>query len=257
MPGLLDGKIALVTGASSGIGRATSLEMARNGARVTVADVNEEGGRDTVDAIEKAGGEAIFVRADVTSGADVQAMIRTAVESFGRLDCAVNNAGVGGTSRDGRRFATHEYPEELWTRIIAVNLTGVFLCLQHEIGQMLAQGGGAIVNIASIAGLVGGFGTPYGASKHAVVGMTRNTALEYARSGIRVNAVCPGVVETPMVAAVFGAVPGLEERWRETEPIGRFSAPSEIAAAVTWLCSDAASFVTGVALPVDDGWTAQ
>lgn len=257
MPGLLDGKIALVTGASSGIGRATSLEMARNGARVTVADVNEEGGRETVDAIEKAGGEAIFVRADVTSGADVQAMIRTAVESFGRLDCAVNNAGVGGTSRDGRRFATHEYPEELWTRIIAVNLTGVFLCLQHEIGQMLAQGGGAIVNIASIAGLVGGFGTPYGASKHAVVGMTRNTALEYARSGIRVNAVCPGVVETPMVAAVFGAVPGLEERWRETEPIGRFSAPSEIAAAVTWLCSDAASFVTGVALPVDDGWTAQ
>lgn len=257
MPGLLDGKIALVTGASSGIGRATSLEMARNGARVTVADVNEEGGRETVDAIEKAGGEAIFVRADVTSGADVQAMIRTAVESFGRLDCAVNNAGVGGTSRDGRRFATHEYPEELWTRIIAVNLTGVFLCLQHEIGQMLAQGGGAIVNIASITGLVGGFGTPYGASKHAVVGMTRNTALEYARSGIRVNAVCPGVVETPMVAAVFGAVPGLEERWRETEPIGRFSAPSEIAAAVTWLCSDAASFVTGVALPVDGGWTAQ
>lgn len=257
MPGLLDGKVSLVTGAGSGIGRATSLEMARSGARVAVADVNEEGGRETVDAIEKAGGEAIFVRADVTNSADVQAMIETAVESYGRLDCAVNNAGVGGTSRDGRRFATHEYPDEMWERIISVNLTGVFRCLKYEINQMLAQGGGAIVNIASIAGLVGGFGTPYGASKHGVVGMTRNTALEYARSGIRVNAVCPGVVETRMVAAVFGAVPGLEERWREIEPIGRFSAPSEIAAAVTWLCSDAASFVTGVALPVDGGWTAQ
>jgi NAD(P)-dependent dehydrogenase (short-subunit alcohol dehydrogenase family) len=230
--------------------------MARNGARVAVADVNDDGGRETVDAIEKAGGEAIVIRADVVDGADVQAMIRTTVESFGRLDCAVNNAGIGG-STGGRRYATHEYPDELWTRIISVNLTGVFLCLKHEIVQMLGQGGGAIVNIASIAGLVGGFGTPYGASKHGVIGMTRNTALEYARSGIRVNAVCPGVVETPMVAAVFGAVPGLEERWRETEPIGRFSAPSEIAAAVTWLCSDAASFVTGVALPVDGGWTAQ
>ena len=257
MPDLLDGKSALVTGAGSGIGRATSLEMARNGARVAVADVNEEGGRETVDAIEKAGGEAIFVRADVTSTQDVQKLIRTTVETFGRLDCAVNNAGIGGTRQDGRRFATHEYPEEMWARILAVNLTGVFLCLQHEIRQMLEQGGGAIVNIASIAGLVGGFGTPYTASKHGVVGLTRNAALEYARSGIRVNAVCPGVVETPMVAAVFGAVPGLEERWREVEPIGRFSAPSEIAAAVTWLCSDAASFVTGVALPVDGGWTAQ
>ena len=257
MPDLLEGKSALVTGAGSGIGRATSLEMARNGARVAVADVNEEGGRETVDAIEKAGGEAIFVRADVTSSQEVQNLIRTTVETFGRLDCAVNNAGIGGTRQDGRRFATHEYPEEMWARILAVNLTGVFLCLQHEIRQMLEQGGGAIVNIASIAGLVGGFGTPYTASKHGVVGVTRNSALEYARSGIRVNAVCPGVVETPMVAAVFGAVPGLEDRWREVEPIGRFSAPSEIAAAVTWLCSDAASFVTGVALPVDGGWTAQ
>ena len=256
MAGLLEGKVGLVTGAGSGIGRATSLEMARNGARLAVADVNEDGGRETVDLVEKAGGEAIFVRADVTSSADVQAMIRTTVESFGRLDCAVNNAGIGG-STGGRRYATHEYPDELWERIIAVNLKGVFTCLKHEIGQMLEQGGGAIVNIASIAGLVGGFGTPYGASKHGVVGMTRNTAIEYARQGIRVNAVCPGVVETPMVAAVFGAVPDLEERWREVEPIGRFSAPSEIAAAITWLLSDAASFVTGVALPVDGGWTAQ
>jgi NAD(P)-dependent dehydrogenase (short-subunit alcohol dehydrogenase family) len=256
MPDLLDGKTALVTGAGSGIGRATSLELARNGARLVVADVNEDGGRETVDTVEKAGGEAIFVRADVTSSADVRAMIRTTIDSFGRLDCAVNNAGIGGTT-GGRRYVTHEYPDEWWDRIIAVNLTGVFLCLKHEIGQMLEQGGGAIVNIASIAGLVGGFGTPYSASKHGVVGVTRNTALEYARSGIRVNAVCPGVVETPMVEAFFEAVPGVEERLRETEPIGRFSAPSEIAAAITWLLSDAASFVTGVALPVDGGWTAQ
>lgn len=257
MPGLLERKIALVPGAGSGIGRATSLEMAQHGAKVVVADVDEDGGRETVDSIEKAGGEAIFVRADVSSSTDVQALVGATVRAYGRLDCAVNNAGIGGTSRDGRRYATHECPEEVWARILTVNLTGVFLCLKHEIAQMLEQGGGAIVNIASIAGLVGGFGTPYVASKHGVVGVTKNIALEYARQGIRVNAVCPGVVETPMVAAAFGATPGLEERWREVEPIGRFAAPSEIAAAVTWLCSDAASFVTGVALPVDGGWTAQ
>jgi NAD(P)-dependent dehydrogenase (short-subunit alcohol dehydrogenase family) len=255
--GSLDGKIALVTGAGSGIGRATSLTMARRGAKVVVADVNEEGGRETVDAVEQAGGEALFVRADVASSADVQALIRATVETYGRLDCAVNNAGIGGTTGEGRRYATHEYPEELWARILSVNLTGVFLCLKHEIVQMLGQGGGAIVNIASIAGLVGGFGTAYVASKHGVAGVTRNAALEYARQGIRINAVCPGVVETPMVASVFGAIPGLEERWRETEPIGRFAAPREIAEAVAWLCSDAASFVTGIALPVDGGWTAQ
>ncbi len=257
MPGLLDGKIALVTGAGSGIGRATALEMARNGAKVVVADVVEEGGRGTVDAIERADGEAVFVRADVTSGTDVAAMIRTAVDTYGRLDCAVNNAGIGGTSRDGRRYATHECPDDQWARILGVNLTGVFLCLKHEITQMLAQGGGAIVNTASIAGMVGGFGTPYVASKHGVVGVTRNVALEYARQGIRVNAVCPGPIQTPMVEAAFAAVPDLEERWLATEPVGRIAAPSEVAAAITWLCSDAASFVTGIAMPVDGGWTAQ
>jgi NAD(P)-dependent dehydrogenase (short-subunit alcohol dehydrogenase family) len=255
--GLLEGKVGLVTGAGSGIGRATSLEMARNGARLFVADVDEGGGRATVDLIEKAGGEATFVRADVSVEADVANLVRATVAAHGRLDCAVNNAGIGGTSRDGRRYATHECPEEVWARILAVNLTGVFLCLKHEIAQMLQQGGGAIVNLASIAGLVGGFGTPYGASKHGVMGMTRNAALEYAKQGIRVNAVCPGVVQTPMVEAAFNAVPGLEERYRQTEPIGRFAAPREIAAAITWLCSDAASFVTGVGLPVDGGWTAQ
>lgn len=257
MPGQLEGKVSLVTGAGSGIGRATSLEMARGGAKLVVSDVNEEGGRQTVDAIETAGGEAIFMRADVSSEADVARLIKATVETYGRLDCAFNNAGIGGTSGDGRRYATHEYPEAQWARIIATNLTGVFLCLKHEIAQMLQQGGGAIVNTASVAGLVGPFGAAYTAAKHGVVGLTRNTALEYARQGIRINAICPGPVDTPMVAAAFQAIPGLEDRWREISPVGRFAAPDEMATVVAWLCSDAASYVTGVALPVDGGWTAQ
>jgi NAD(P)-dependent dehydrogenase (short-subunit alcohol dehydrogenase family) len=193
----------------------------------------------------------------VTREADVERLVRTTVDSFGRLDCAVNNAGIGGGSPDGRRFATHECPEEHWARIVAVNLTGVFLCLKHEISQMLAQGGGAIVNLASIAGLVGGFGTPYVAAKHGVVGVTRNSALEYAQQGIRINAVCPGPIQTPMVARAFAATPDLEQRWLATEPVGRLGDPSEVAVAITWLCSDAASYVTGIAMPVDGGWTAQ
>jgi NAD(P)-dependent dehydrogenase (short-subunit alcohol dehydrogenase family) len=257
MAGLLDGKVALVTGAGSGIGRATSLEMVRNGARVAVADVNEEGGRETVDTIETAGGEAVFVRADVTSSADVQSMIRATVESFGRLDCAVNNAGISGLPPDGRHYEPHEIPESQWARVISTNLTGVFLCLQQEIAQMLTQGGGAIVNLGSIYGLVGARGAPYVASKHGVVGLTRSFALVYAQQGIRINAVCPGHTETPMVAGVFAARPEEEERLRVTYPVGRLGRPGEIAEAIAWLCSDAASFVTGVALPVDGGWTAQ
>ena len=257
MPGLLEGKVGLITGAGSGIGRATSLEMARNGARVAVADVHEDGGRETVDAIEKAGGQAIFVRADVTSGPDVRALIRTTVESFGRLDCAVNNAGISGLPPDGRTYEPHEVPEALWATVIGVNLTGVFLCLQQEIAEMLKQGGGAIVNLASIYGLVGARGAPYVASKHGVVGLTRSFALVYAPQGIRINAVSPGHTETPMVAGVFAARPEEEARLRATYPVGRLGQPGEIAAAITWLLSDVASFVTGVALPVDGGWTAQ
>ena len=169
-----------------------------------------------------------------------------------RLDCAHNNAGIAVVAG-----LTHEIPDEVWARVLAVNLTGVWLCLKHEIAQMLAQGGGAIVNTASVAGLVGGVGSAYVASKHGVVGLTKNAALEYAQRGIRVNAVCPGVVRTKMVEDVFAQVEGLEERWLATEPVGRFAAPEEIAAAVVWLCTDAASFVTGVALPVDGGYTAQ
>jgi NAD(P)-dependent dehydrogenase (short-subunit alcohol dehydrogenase family) len=255
--GVLDGKITLVTGAGSGIGRATALRMARSGARIVAADVNEEGGRETVDAIEQAGGEAIFVRADVADSADVQALIRAAVDMYGRLDCAFNNAGISGLPPDGQNYAPHEIPESLWARVISINLTGVFLCLQQEIAQMLTQGGGAIVNTASIYGLVGARGAPYVASKHGVVGITRSFALAYAQQGIRVNAVCPGHTETPMVASVFAARPEEEERLRATYPVGRLGVASEIADAVAWLCSDAASFVTGIALPVDGGWTAQ
>ncbi|MFN8525584.1 MAG: SDR family oxidoreductase [Chloroflexota bacterium] len=256
MAGLLDGRVGLVTGAGSGIGRATSLELARQGARVVVADVSEDGGRETVDAIEKAGGDAIFVRANVVDEAEVKRMVEASVAAFGRLDCAFNNAGIGGVSGGGP-YATHEYPEAAWAQIVAINLTGVFLCLKHELAQMRQQGGGAIVNTASIAGLTGGFGAAYTAAKHGVIGLTRNAALEYAQQGIRVNAVCPGPVETPLLARGLAAVPGREARWRELDPMGRFGSAEEIAAVVAWLFSDAASYVTGVAMPVDGGWTAQ
>jgi NAD(P)-dependent dehydrogenase (short-subunit alcohol dehydrogenase family) len=156
-----------------------------------------------------------------------------------------------------RAGATHEIPEESWERVLAVNLTGVWLCMKHEVVQMLAQGGGAIVNTASVAGLVAGFSSSYVAAKHGVVGLTKNAALEYAQRGIRVNAVCPGAVRTTLLEGVFAQVPGLEERYLSTEPVGRFAAPEEIAGAVVWLCTDSASFVTGVALPVDGGWVAQ
>jgi NAD(P)-dependent dehydrogenase (short-subunit alcohol dehydrogenase family) len=253
MPGVLDRKVAVVTGGGSGIGRATAVAMAREGAAVIVADVAAEGAQATVSTIRESGGRATCVEADVSRTADVERLIATAVDGFGRLDCAFNNAGVGGPIG-----STHEVTEEAWARVLAVNLTGVWLCMKHELSQMLRQGGsGAIINTASVAGLVGGTSTPYAASKHGIVGLTKNAALEYAARGIRINAVCPGVVMTPMVAGAFASRPGLEERWRAAAPIGRFAAPEEVASAVVWLCSEAASYVTGVALPVDGGWVAQ
>jgi NAD(P)-dependent dehydrogenase (short-subunit alcohol dehydrogenase family) len=206
----------------------------------------------TVERITQAGGEAIFVAADVSKADDVQRLIDRTVQTYGRLDCAHNNAGIGVGGQ------THEIALDAWNRALAVNLTGVFLCVKHEIAQLLGQGGGgAIVNTASIAGLVGGFSSPYVASKHGVIGLTKQASLEYAQQGIRINAVCPGVIETPLVAWAFANRPGLDARWLASEPIGRFGRPEEVAAAVVWLCSEAASFVTGVALPVDGGWTAQ
>ncbi len=253
MPGRLDNKIALVTGAGSGIGRATALVFAREGAKVVVSDIVVEGGEETVRQIETAGGEALFVKADVSKGADVEALITQAVETYGRLDCAFNNAGIEGGVKP-----TIDCTEEEFDRTIAVNLTGVWLCMKYELQQMLSQGGGAIVNTASVAGLIGFPGLPdYVASKHGVLGLTKTAALEYAKSGIRVNAVCPGVIQTPMVERGAQLSPGFDELAVSMEPVGRFGQPAEVGEAVVWLCSDAASFVTGHPMTVDGGLVAQ
>ena len=253
MAGHVEGKVALVTGGASGIGRATALTFAREGAKLVIADMNEDGGQQTVHLITEQGGEAIFVRTDVSQAVEVQALISKAVETYGRLDCAHNNAGIAG----GVRARTAEYPEDRWHQVIAVNLTGVWLCMKYEIPQMLHQGGGTIVNTASAAGLVGSRGTSaYVASKHGVVGLTKTAALEYAQQGIRVNCVCPGAIQTPMTDRAWSD-PARRARVIASEPVGRIGNPEEIAEAVVWLCSDAASFVTGHAMSVDGGYVAQ
>ena len=253
MPGRVAGKVALVTGGASGIGRATALTFAREGAKLIIADMNEEGGHQTVHMIMEKGGEAIFVRTDVSKAVEVQALISQAVKTYGRLDCAHNNAGISG----GGRALTAEYPEDRWQQVIAVNLTGVWLCMKYEMVQMLLQGGGSIVNTASAAGLVGlPYASAYVASKHGVVGLTKTAALEYAQQGIRVNCVCPGVIHTPMTERGLSD-PERRARIIAMEPIGRVGAPEEVAEAVVWLCSDAASFVTGHAMSVDGGLVAQ
>jgi len=253
MAGRVEGKVALVTGGASGIGRATALTFAREGAKLVIADINEDSGQQTVHMITEQGGEAIFVRTDVSRAVEVQALISKAVETYGRLDCAHNNAGIAG----GVRALTADYPEERWHHVIAVNLTGVWLCMQYEIPQMRSQGSGAIVNTASAWGLVGAPGaSAYVASKHGVVGLTKTAALEYAQQGIRVNCICPGVIETPMTERGLSD-PELRARLLASEPIGRVGTPEEIAEAVVWLCSDAASFVTGHAMSVDGGYVTQ
>lgn len=253
MAGRVQGKVALVTGGASGIGRATALAFAREGAKVVVSDVISSGGEETVALIKGAGGDALFVKADVAQPTEVNALISQVVATYGRLDCAFNNAGI-----EGMMASTVECTEENWDRTLAINLKGVWLCMKAEIAQMLKQGGGAIVNTASVAGLVGFAGLPaYVASKHAVVGLTKTAALEYAKSGIRINAVCPGVIHTPMVERLFQNNPQAGERIAALEPIGRLGKPEEIAEAVVWLCSDAASFVTGLPMAVDGGLIAQ
>jgi NAD(P)-dependent dehydrogenase (short-subunit alcohol dehydrogenase family) len=246
-------KVALVTGASSGIGRATALTFAREGAKVVVADMNVIGGQETVQLVKAAGGDAFFVETDVSQAASVEAMVSKTVETYGRLDYAHNNAGV-----EGVLSRTAEHTEEDWDPVIRINLKGVWLCMKYEIPQMLQQGAGAIVNTASGAGLIGVKRmSAYVASKHGVVGLTKTAALEYAKAGIRVNAVCPGVIQTPMVARVSGNRPDVLDKMIAAEPIGRSGQPEEIAEAVVWLCSDAASFVTGHAMAVDGGAVAQ
>lgn len=249
---LLSGKIAVITGAASGIGRGSALVFAGHGAKVAIADVNVQGGEETAELVRKAGGEALFVQADVSNAQEVAAMVEKVVGQWGRLDCALNNAGI-----DGLMGATADCTEENWGKVIAVNLTGVFLCMKYEIQQMLKQGGGAIVNISSVAGLVGYPGIPaYVASKHGVVGLTKNAALEYAKQGIRVNAVCPGAIRTPMLddAIRQGMIP--EDQLLGLEPIGRLGLPEEIGEAAAWLCSEKSGFMTGHAMAVDGGWAA-
>lgn len=253
MAGQFDGKVALVTGAGSGIGRASALAFAREGAKIVVADIVVEGGEETVRMIKAAGGEALFAKADVSEAAEVQALVKSAVQTYGRLDYAHNNAGIMGAMAP-----TADCTEENWDRLMAINLKGVWLCMRYEIPQMRKQGGGAIVNTSSAAGLVA-FPTlsAYVASKHGVAGLTKTAALEYARASIRVNAVCPGFIRTPMVEPFAAGAPEAEAQFLGTLPIGRAGTPEEVAEAVVWLCSDAASYVTGHAMLIDGGMTTQ
>jgi len=248
---LLEGRVAVITGGSSGIGRAAAVAFAREGAQVAIGARRQQEGEETARLVREAGGQALFVQTDVSQTDQVQRLIQAAVERWGHLDCAFNNAGI-----EGDAFVlTADYSEDTWDKIIAINLTGVFLSMKYEIQQMLKHGSGTIVNMSSIAGLTGGgIGSPYFASKHGVVGLTKAAAIEYAKSGIRVNAVCPAVIDTDM------AQRGFSEMWDvvvNMHPVGRVGKPQEVADAVVWLCSERASFITGVALPVDGGLLAQ
>ncbi len=249
----LNGKVALVTGGASGIGRATAVAFARGGAKVAIADIDGRGGEQTLGMIQQAGGDGLFAGCDVSSAADVKALIERVVSRYGRLDCAANIAAIEGTPR-----RIDQVPDEEFDRIIQVNLRGVWLCMKYEVVQMLKQAsGGAIVNLSSAAGLVGSVRSPaYGASKHGVVGLTKSAALQLAKNNVRVNAVCPGGILTPMTERIAAAAGGTQAQLGAAHPVGRMGRPEEIAAAVLWLCSDEASFVTGFAAPVDGGLTA-
>ena len=245
-----ESKIALVTGGNSGIGKAIALAFAKQGAKVVVAARRVGEGEETVAMIKNSGGEAHFVETDVSDTNEVKAMIAACITEYGGLDYAVNNAGIEGTPLT----PTAEYEEEVWDKVIDINLKGVWLCMKYEIPEMLKSGQGAIVNMSSVAGLIGGrAGVAYYASKHGVIGITKAAALEYAAQGLRINAVCPAIIETPMVDRAF---PKNEERTAQLKamhPVGRFGQPEEVASATLWLCSEGASFVTGHSLAVDGG----
>lgn len=246
-------KVVFVTGASSGIGRATALAFAAKGAKVACVDVQENDGKKTCQMVKEVGGTAIFLKCDVSKTQDVKSAIEQTVSQFGRIDCAFNNAGI-----EGGQALTPDCTEENWSRVIDINLKGVWLCMKYQIPLMLKQKGGVIVNCSSIAGLIGFPSIPaYVASKHGVIGLTKTAALEYAKSNIRINAVCPGVIQTPMIDRFAHGEAQIQNQLVAGEPVGRVGVPDEIASAVLWLCSDGASFVTGHAMPIDGGWTAQ
>jgi NAD(P)-dependent dehydrogenase (short-subunit alcohol dehydrogenase family) len=249
MPGEYEGKVVIVTGGSYGIGRAAAIGFARRGAKVAIADLDVERGEETLRQVKQEGGNAIYVRTDVSSEADVKALVEKTVKTYGRLDCAFNNAGIH------KRFvSTIDFTAEDWEEMINVNLKSVWLCMKYEIPEMLKRGKGAIVNTSSVAGLIGAPSNPaYPASKHAVVGITKSTALEFARKGIRVNCVCPGPTRTGMNEDLVATYPEIVEAMDQKVPMGRIGEPEEVAAAAIFLCSDEASYITGHALPVDGG----
>jgi NAD(P)-dependent dehydrogenase (short-subunit alcohol dehydrogenase family) len=253
MEKIFQNQVAVVTGGSFGIGRATAVAFAQRGAKVIIADLVEDKDGETLRQIKAAGSEGIFVQCDVSKSNDVKGLIDKCIVTYGRLDYAFNNAGI-----EGVQATTHECTEENWDKTIAVNLKGIWLSMKNEIPQMLKNRKGAIVNCSSVAGLNGFPGLPaYVATKHGVVGLTKTAALEYSTQGIRVNAVCPGVIHTAMMDRLTGKDKEVEKQYTEMEPIGRMGNPEEVAEAVVWLCSDAASFVTGIAMPVDGGFNAE
>jgi|WetSurMetagenome_2_1015567.scaffolds.fasta_scaffold151474_2 NAD(P)-dependent dehydrogenase (short-subunit alcohol dehydrogenase family) len=244
-------KVGLVTGAASGIGRATALAFANEGAKVVVVDINLEGGDDVVTQIKNQGGVAMSIKCDVTRAKEVQEMISTTVKQYGSLHFAVNNAGI-----EGADAGTIDHTEEMWDRIIQMNLKSVWLCMKYELMEMQKQKSGSIVNISSAAGLIGSAGTvAYTASKHGVIGLTKASALEFAKQNIRINAICPGFIRTPMLEKIILSYPGVEEQLITREPMGRLAQPSEVAQAILGLCSDSSSFITGISLQVDGGLT--
>lgn len=247
----LEGKVAIVTGGGSGIGQSTALAYAREGVKVVVSDVDEQGGNETVRLIEAQGGEARFVRADVSKPAEVEQLVRATVEAFGALHFACNNAGIGGPAAP-----TGEYPIDGWEQVIAINLSGVFYCMRYQIPEMLKAGGGVIVNMASILGTVGYAQSPaYVAAKHGVVGLTKTAALEYSSQGIRVSAVCPAFIRTPLIGENLAQ--DVRDYLVTQHPVGRLGEPEEVAELVVWLCSDAASFIMGSPILVDGGYVAR